>query len=103
MGDKKSTLTTSTDMVINFIDPNSAGNLGLVNRNKIRLCLLAAIMHFTFKNNVTRTSYTSFHPNKYNFVYKDEITGRAITCGLTLLKMSMTVVKPQLVVGHRLK
>ena len=50
---------------------------------------------------MTITSYTSFQPNKDKFVYKDDITGRAITCGLTLLKMEMTVMKPQLVVDHR--
>ena len=31
MGDENSTLTASTDMVIKAIDPNAAGNLGLVN------------------------------------------------------------------------
>ena len=103
MGDDNSTLTTSTDTIIKAINPNSAGNLGLVNRHKIRLRRLAAILHFTFKNNVTRTSYTLFQPNKEKFFYKDEVTGRAITCGLTLLKMSMTVMTPQLVVDHQVK
>ena len=37
MGDEKSTLTASMDMVIKAIDPNAAGNLGLVNRHNIRL------------------------------------------------------------------
>ena len=103
MGDINSTLTISTDMVIKAIDPNAAGNLGLVKRHKIRLRRLAEILHFTFKNNVTRTSYTSFQANKDKFVYKDEITGRTITCGLNLLNMVMTVMKPQLVVDHRVK
>ena len=61
---ENSTLTVLTYMVIKAIDPNAAGNLGLVNRHKIRLCRIAAILHFTFKNNVTRTSYTLFHPKK---------------------------------------
>ena len=101
MGYENSTLTASTDMVIKAIDPNAAGNLGLVNRHKIRLRRFAAILHFTFKNNATRKSYTLFHQNKDKFVYKDEITGRAITCGLTLLKMTMTVMKPQIIVNHQ--
>ena len=96
-----STLTTSTDMVIKAINPNAAGNLGLVNQHKIRLRRITVILYFTFKNNVTRTSYTSSQPNKDKFVYKDNITGREITCGLTLLNMAMTVMKPQLVVNHR--
>ena len=50
---------------------------------------------------MTRTSYTSFQPNKDEFVYKDNITGRAITCGLTLPKMAMTAMKPQLVVDNK--
>ena len=103
MGDNNSNLTTSTEMVIKAIDLNAAGNLGLVNQHKIRLRRLAAILHFTFKNNVTRTSYNSFQPNKDKFVHKDEITGRAITCGLTLFKMEMTVMKPQIVFNQRTK
>ena len=85
---------------VDAINPNSGGNLGLVNQHKIGLRWLVAILHFIFKNNVTRTSYTSFQPNKDKFVYKDDITGRAITSGLTLLNMEMTVMKPQLVVDH---
>ena len=101
IGDENSTLTASTDMVIKDIGNNATGNLGLVNRHKIRLRRLATILHFTFKNNVIRTRYTLFQPNKDKFVYKDKITCRAITCGLTLLNMAMTVMKPQLVVDHQ--
>ena len=101
MVDNNSTLTTLTNMVIKAINPNAARTLGLVNRHKIQNCRLVAILHFTFKNIVTKTSYTSFHPNKDKFVYKDKITGRAITCGLTLIKMAMTVMKPQLVIYHQ--
>ena len=100
MGDDNSTLTTSTDMIIKAINLNAVGNFCLVYRHKVQLRRLAEILHFIFKNNVTRTSYTSFHPNKYEFVYKNEITGRSITCVLTLFKMSMTVMKPQLLVNH---
>ena len=103
MGYDNSTLTTLKYMIIKTIDPNSAVSLGLVNRHKIRLHRLAAILHFIFKNNVTRKSYTLFQPNKDKLVYKDEITGRAITCGLILFKMAMMVMKPQLVVDQRAK
>ena len=48
-------------------------------------------------------SYTSFHPKKNNFVYKDKITCRAIKCGLTLLKMEIMVMKPHYVVDHQVK
>ena len=37
------------------------------------------------------------------FVYTDEVSGREITCGLTLLKMAMSVIKPQLVINYRSK
>ena len=87
-------------MVIKAIDLNATGNLGLVNQHKIQLRRLAAILNFIFKHNVTRISYNSFQPNKDKFVNYDNITGRAITCGLTLLKMAMTEMKPQLVVDH---
>ena len=49
MGDKNSTLTTFTDMVIKAINPNAAVNLGLVNQHKIRVRWLAEILHFAFK------------------------------------------------------
>ena len=98
-----STLTTSTDMIIKAIDNNAAGNLGLVKQHKIRFLQLAEILHFIFKNNVTSTTYNSFQPNKDRFVYKDNITGRVITCGLILFNMEMTVMNPQLVVDHREK
>ena len=52
---------------------------------------------------VGRTSYTSFQSNKEKFVYKDEISGREITCGLILFKMALDVMKPQLVIDHRAK
>ena len=90
-------------MIIKATNTNAAGNLGLVNRHKIRLRRLAEILHFIFKNNMTSTSYTSFQPNKDKFVYKDKITGRDITCGLIIFKMAMTVMKPQLVVNHQEK
>ena len=103
MGGANSTLAASTDQEIKAIDPNAAGNAGLVNRHKIHLRRLSTVMHFIFKNNITRTSYTSFQPNKDKFVYKDEITGREITCGLILFKMALDVMKPQLVIDHRAK
>ena len=101
MGYENSTLAASTYMVIKAIYPNAAGNLSLVNRHNIRLRRLGAILHFAFKSNVTRTNYTLLQPNNDKFFYKDKITGRAITCVLTLLKITMTVMKPQLVVDHR--
>ena len=61
------------------------------------------VVHFILKNNVPRTSYTSFQPNKTKYVYDNEISGRAIVCGLMLFKMALDFMKTQLVVDHRAK
>ena len=103
MGDGNSNFTTSPDMIIKAINPNAAGNLVLFNQHNIQPRWLTSILHFIFKNNLIRTGYSSFHPNKGKFIYKDKITSRAITCGFILFKMVMTVMKPQLAVDHRAK
>ena len=90
-------------MTIKSINTNKADNLGLVNRHKIKLCLLSAVLHFVFKNNVRSTSYTSFQPSKEKFIYIKEVSGREITCGVTLLSMAMRFVKPQLAIDHMSK
>ena len=66
------------------LDPNSTGNLGLVNRQNIQLRQNIAIFHHLFKNAVSRSSYTSFFPNKKMYTYTDFVTGRKIAGGLTL-------------------
>ena len=88
-------------MVIRALDPDVGGNLGLVNVRKIRLCQLSRALHFMFKNAILRSSYTSFMPT--DFTYSDEATGRSIVCGLILLKLSLDIMKPQVVVDHRVK
>ena len=101
MGRDNSALKLSTDMVIRALDPDVGGNLGLVNVRKIRLCQLSRALHFMFKNAILRSSYTSFMPT--DFTYSDEATGRSIVCGLILLKLSLDIMKPQVVVDHRVK
>ena len=50
---------------------------------------------------MSRSSYTSFLPNKKIYTCKDVVTGRGIVGGLTLLKLMYAVIKPQLAVDHR--
>ena len=90
-------------MKVEPIDPNKEGNVGLVNRYKIRLRQLSGALHFILKNHISRTSYNSFHPDKEKFLYKDDRSGRQITCGLILFTMALQVIKPQLVIDHRAK
>ena len=71
MGSTLLTLTESTDMTIKVIDPNNAGNRGLINHYKIRLSRLSAVLHFILKNNMTRTRYMYFKPSKEKFAYTD--------------------------------
>ena len=59
------------------------------------------IFHHLFKNAVSRSSYTSFFPDKNIYTYTDVVTGREIVGGLTLLKLIYAVIKTQLAVDHR--
>ena len=83
------------------LDPNAIGNLGLVNRQKIQLRQYSVIFHHLFNNAVSRSSYTSFFPDKKIYTYTDVVTGREIVGGLTLLKLMYALIKPQLAVDHR--
>ena len=56
VGDKYFSLTTSTNMKIKVLDPNVAGNLGLVNQYKNHLRQISGAINFIFKNHMKRTS-----------------------------------------------
>ena len=59
------------------------------------------IFHHLLKNAVSRSTYTSFFPDKKIYTYTDVVTGIEIVGGLTLLKLMYVVIKPQLAVDHR--
>ena len=63
-GGPSSKLADSANMKIDTLDPNAIGNLGLVNRQNIQLRQHSVIFHHLFKNAVSRSSYTSFLPEK---------------------------------------
>ena len=88
-------------MKIEPLEPNTIGNLGLINFQNIQLLQHSVIFHHLFKNSVSCSSYTSFFPDKNIYTYTDVVTGREIVGGLTLLKLMYTVIKPQLAVDHR--
>ena len=90
MGDESSTRTiplTSSDMVIKAVDPNKAGNPGLVNRRKILLRQYSGMLNTILKNHLQRTSFTSLNPKSNMYEYKDEVSGRWIAYGLVKLKL----------------
>ena len=98
-GGPNSKLAVSANMKIEPLDPNAIGNLVVVNRQKIQLRQHSIIFHQLFKNAVSRSSYTSFSPNKR--IYTNVVTGRGVVSGLTLLKLVCAVIKLQLAVDHR--
>ena len=100
-GGPNSKLAVSANMKIEPLDPNAIGNLGLVKRQKILLRQHSVIFHHLFKNAVSRSSYTSFFPDKKMYTYTDVVTGRDIVGGLTLLNLMYAVIKPQIAVNHR--
>ena len=71
-----SKLAASANMKIEPLDPNAIGDLGLVNLQKIQLRQHSVIFHHLFKNAVSRSSYTSFFPDKRLYTYTDVVTGR---------------------------
>ena len=93
-GGQKSKLAASANMNIEPLDPNAIGNLGLVNRQKIQLRQNSMIFHRLFKNAVSRSRYTSFFPDNKMYTYTNDVTGREIVGGLTLLKLMYVVIKP---------
>ena len=96
-----SKLANSANMKIEPLYPNTIGNLGLVNRQKIQLRQHSVIFRQLFKKDVSRSIYTSFFPDKKMYTYTDVVTGREIVGGLTLLKLMYAVINPQLAVDHR--
>ena len=103
MGKETSTLTKSSNMKLNAIDPKKVENLGLVNQYKIRLRQLSGALHFILKNNVSRTSYKSFQNYKSKLIYTYDCSGRQSMCGLILFLMAIKVTKPQMAIDHRAK
>ena len=106
MGDESSTQTiplTSSDMVIKAVDPNKAGNPGLVNRRKILLRKYSGMLNMILKNHLQRTSFTSLYLKSNIYEYKDKVSGRRIACSLVKLKLAFKVINPQLAVDHAIK
>ena len=90
-------------MVFKAVDPNKAGNPGLINRRKILLCQQLGMLNTILKNHLQRTNFTSLNPNSNMYKYKNEVSGRRITCGLVKLKLAFEVINPQLVFNHAIK
>ena len=103
MGDDSSTWTISADTNIKAINPNVPINVSLVNQQKILLRKLSGVLNFILKNNLICGSYTSLIPNKIVYLYKYNVSGRKIVCGIILLKMCFNVMKSQLVIDRHLK
>ena len=106
MGEESSTGTiplTSSNMVIKAVDLNKAGKPCLVNRRKILLHQFSGMLNTILKNHLQRTGFTSLNLKSNMYEYKDEVSGRRITCGLVKLKLAFEVINPQLVVDHAIK
>ena len=106
MGDESSTQTiphTSSDMVINAVDPNKTGNPVLVNRRKILLRQYSGMLNTILKTHLQRTSFTSLNPKFNIYEYKDDVSRRQIACVLVKLKLAFEVINPQMVVYHAIK
>ena len=97
MDNEKSTLVTSTDMIITAIDTKKTGNVSLCNHQKIQMRQCSSIIIFIIKNHLIQSSYTSQNPNKDFFTYKDKVIRRKVPCGLIKLWLCLNVVRPQLV------
>ena len=77
-GGPNSTLAISANMKIEPLNPNAIWNLGLVKRHKIQLRQHSVIFHHLFNNAVSRSSYTSFFPDKKIYTYTYVVTERLL-------------------------
>ena len=105
MGGKSTTLDLRdpNNMVVVAVDPNKAGNIGLVNQRKVLLRHYIGILNMILKNHLTRTSFVSLNPKSDLFNSRDETTGRVVVCGLIKLKLVLEIINPHLVVDYALK
>ena len=101
MGDATQTLTkhaSTDDHIMKSINPNAAGNGGLVDIFKQQLRITSQLIWLTIKNYITETSYRSFLVHKKDFMYTEQNTGEVYMEGFTLLKKIFTVMKPDVIV-----
>ena len=68
---------------------------------QLRTWALSTARRSSCVNVMSRSSYTSFFPDRKMYTYTDVVTGREIVGGLTLLKLMYVVIKTQLAVYHR--
>ena len=101
MGDanqKRQKHANEKDMLMQPIDPNAAGNAGTTDLFKQSCRIVSQIIWHTIKNHITPTSYRSFLVHKKQFMYTCAETGEVYFEGFTLLKMVLSVVKPDIVI-----
>ena len=95
---------TSTDTMVSIaVDPNLRGNEGLVNRKKIALRRQSAVIYQFLLNVIPLKCFTQFRIHEKKYKYQDEADPTTTQCcGLTLLAMLLSVLKPssKVDVGH---
>ena len=87
MGDDNSTREISMDMKIKAISPNLSGNVGLFNQLNIQLRQISGVFSFILKNHLIHSTYRSLITKRNVYLYKDEVSGWKIACGIIFLKI----------------
>ena len=87
-----------TNMSVVVLDPNAAGNVGLVAQYKQRLRVVSGMITIVLKNHVSDKSYRSFFVKKNQFSFYNADTGDVHFCGFILLKLMIGVVKPSVLI-----
>ena len=69
------------------LDPNANGNVGLVRRYKLQLCIISKLALLTLRNHITHNSFKSLMAHKAKFAFIAEHTGATIYDGLIVVRM----------------
>ncbi len=101
MGDasqKRNKHADLNDHLMQPIDPNDSDNAGAMDLFKQSCQIVSQIIWHTIKNHISLTLYRSFLVHKKQFMYECAETGEVYFEGFTLLKMILSVVKPDIVI-----
>lgn len=90
------------DMLMEDLDLEASGNLGLVNKFKQQCRVVSQIIWATIKNHVSDKSYKSLLVHQHQFVFTDAETEDQYYDGFIMLKMVLDIIKPDVAVDVKL-
>lgn len=93
---------TTDDMVIGTINPNAAGNAGLLDQWRQQMRILSSLFYTYIEAHLTKDNLRSFIVTGDEFTFTDPVTGQTSIDGLFLLHKILQVAKPSVLVDVEL-